>query len=340
MGDLILNGRRYSGLIDAQGIFIDTDNVIYEDAFRGSMTYIATRDCFIRLYIVLGTGATYVDIDGVHIYTFYNNNTIGDSAIVCLKKGQTISVINANTDTNSGYSVYGIQTGDNVTFLSEYASTCYDTNEREVGCWVDGKPIYKKTFRFNSTILLTANEWTNGINVDTSNMETFVDFEVIRTVGAYATYGYLQLVPSNGLLNIFNTRNLAVEVDTITLLYTKTTDTPGSGKLTPTAMPTVHYSTDEKVIGTWINGKPIYEKTYELSTLLLVANNEWTNTTIDSSNIQTVIDAKGYNADGTFYGTVMADPTRSNHTLLGLQTARNNNTANIKVLVIQYTKTT
>lgn len=100
------------------------------------------------------------------------------------------------------------------------------------------------------------------------------------------------------------------------------------------------YSTTEQEVGTWYDGKTIYERTYEFSTALLVEYNSWTNTSIDSSNIQTMIDARAFHSDGTSYGTIMADPTRSSHTLLGLQTTRNNSQANVKVLVIQYTKIT
>lgn len=38
--------------------------------------------------------------------------------------------------------------------------------------------------------------------------------------------------------------------------------------------PTVHYSTDEQVIGTWIDGKPLYRKTFHKTTSF--NNNGWT----------------------------------------------------------------
>ena len=100
----------------------------------------------------------------------------------------------------------------------------YSTSEQVIGTWTDGKPLYKKTYQFNSTVWLNANGWTNGINVDTTNVKVLVDAEVLRTIGAYSFYGYLQVVPYNNLLNIFNCRNTNMEIDTITLVYTKTTD--------------------------------------------------------------------------------------------------------------------
>lgn len=100
----------------------------------------------------------------------------------------------------------------------------YSTSEQVIGTWIDNKPLYKKTYQFNTTVWLNANGWTNGINVDTTNVKVLVDAEVLRTIGAYSFYGYLQVVPYNNLLNIFNCRNTNMEIDTITLFYTKTTD--------------------------------------------------------------------------------------------------------------------
>jgi hypothetical protein len=51
----------------------------------------------------------------------------------------------------------------------------------------------------------------------------------------------------------------------VTVQYTKTTDTAGSGQWTPQGVPAHHYSTDEQVVGTWIDGSTIYEKTLVLN---------------------------------------------------------------------------
>ena len=47
----------------------------------------------------------------------------------------------------------------------------------------------------------------------------------------------------------------------VTRKYTKTTDTPGSGTWTPSGAPAVHYSTEEQVVGTWVDGKTVYQDT-------------------------------------------------------------------------------
>lgn len=50
----------------------------------------------------------------------------------------------------------------------------------------------------------------------------------------------------------------------------------------------INYSTDEKVVGTWVDGKPLYQKTVELGW-----NNSWVGTRVqvshNISNIDTVI---------------------------------------------------
>ena len=47
-----------------------------------------------------------------------------------------------------------------------------------------------------------------------------------------------------------------------TIRYVKTTDTPGSGTWNTDGTYAKHYSTEEKVIGTWIDGKPLYQRTF------------------------------------------------------------------------------
>lgn len=100
------------------------------------------------------------------------------------------------------------------------------------------------------------------------------------------------------------------------------------------------YTTDEKVVGTWIDGSEIYEKVIELTTDTAISYTSFTDTTIDTTAIKNVITAIGIHSDGTSFGTLIADPTRTNHTVLGLSTMRNTATATIKTIVLRYTKIT
>jgi hypothetical protein len=96
----------------------------------------------------------------------------------------------------------------------------------------------------------------------------------------------------------------------------------------------VDYSTNEQFIGTWF-GKPIYQKIIDWSSSPVNIPSTWSVTTIDSSNIERVIDCKGHHADGTFYNTD-ADPTGNNHTNLKLKD--NGGGGTYSYVTLRYTK--
>lgn len=54
------------------------------------------------------------------------------------------------------------------------------------------------------------------------------------------------------------------------------------------------YSMTEKIVGTWIDGKPLYKKTWDYGSILVVSNTIWTDTKISLSenNIDHVIKAE------------------------------------------------
>lgn len=349
MGQFILNGRNYSGLTYAQGLFIDTDNVIKSRTqFYGSMNYTATEDCYVGIYIVgvAGNGVSIL-INNQLITSFYYNATLGDGILYPLKKGQTLSVSGVTTQYESNYIVYGIQEGSPVTFLSEYASACYDTTEREVGCWIDGKPLYQITRAYNNI-----GGTTVRVNVADLNIDRVVETKLSSKNTPSNQIGSGYYINSGDFLRVYldtSTNELVFDRGTyhamtsdgfVTVCYTKTTDVAGSGKLTPTAMPTVHYDTNEQVIGTFL-GKTLYQRTWDFSaTGILVSYNAWTDTSIDSTNMENIVSVKATHPDGTCYEGIMADPTRQSHTIVGLQTTRNGNDARLQYVTIQYTKTT
>ena len=273
MGKLILNGRNYSGLVDAQGVFLDTDNIIVpETTYRGSLSYTATSDCYIYLYVAnKPSDSTEVKLNGETIYLWWRSSVITDTVLVPVMKGQTLTVVNADTSYDGYYTVYGIQMGSQVTFLSEYASACYSTTEREVGCWIDGKPLYQKT------LIGTYNSSATSLQIDVSDLDIDKIGNAFLSISSANYMAEVQDYYSSGSDHIRwyyekSNNNITLEFGNaypekpfeyrLTIQYTKTTDVAGSGSWTPTATPTHHYSTDEQVIGTWTNGKPLYEKTY------------------------------------------------------------------------------
>lgn len=343
MGQFILNGRNYSGVTYANGCFIDTDNVIVQSvSFSNSspINYTATMDCVVEIYNDSASGLEY-KVNSVAVY-FINSGSF--TYPILLKKGQTLTSSSSNSYSGA-YTAYGIQEGSPVTFLSEYASACYDTNEREVGCWVDGKPIYQKTVHLSSVASGTA--YSHGI----ANVENISVVNILakRNTGWFSSGHIFEDSPSNVTESFSVIPNATylyaylygctISDAYITVQYTKTTDVAGSGKLTPTAMPTVHYSTSEQVVGTFL-GKTLYQRTWDIESGILISYNGWTDTSIDSTNIENIVSVKATHPDGTCYEGIMADPTRQNHTIVGLQTTRNGNDARARYVTIQYTKTT
>jgi len=141
----------------------------------------------------------------------------------------------------------------------------YSTDEKMIGQWVDGKPLYQKTIEVNVTTSTNqgANIYTGEISLSTffdfstiDNM--FFDIEhsfyVLGNVRGFV-YGWVVKEASTVLIGTLYARSNVPSK--LTFQYTKTTDTAISiGSDTD-------YSTEEKIVGTWIDGKPIYQKTID-----------------------------------------------------------------------------
>lgn len=96
------------------------------------------------------------------------------------------------------------------------------------------------------------------------------------------------------------------------------------------------YSTTEQVVGTWIDGKPIYETTYDLGQDESVSCTAWFSTGITIANIERVINAQSISSGGTFY-PVMVVCSNSN---ISIEACRDNAVIAVRYLTIQYTKST
>ena len=142
----------------------------------------------------------------------------------------------------------------------------YSDEEREVGIWRDGKPLYQRTFHVTATGNSDTNLDTNIDHFFLVGNTYYGDTDKLseQYIGSGVTaYCYVQVLQINGVwtLRLHNMHNNTLTF-WVTVRYTKTTDTPGSGTWTTQGGYAHHYSTTEQVIGTWIDGKPLYEKTY------------------------------------------------------------------------------
>lgn len=172
----------------------------------------------------------------------------------------------------------------------------YSEEEREIGVWTDGKPLYERVIDLEADTSISYNSWTLT-TVSLSGIDRLVLIQGLNSSGT-AFFGDLLGGNNNDYLQLQTSRNGdTVAVRYLIFRYTKTTDVAGSGTWTPQGVPAVHYSTDEHVIGTWVDGKTLYEKTV---TNIALTHNTWT-TIFDGSSIgATIVEYEGtISLDGT-----------------------------------------
>lgn len=154
---------------------------------------------------------------------------------------------------SGGYQAYG------------FSPIIYSEEEREVGVWIDNKPLYQKTF------VQQLSGQSASIDISSYDMETAFIVDGYYDIGVTMlalneTLGGNTLVYThiNTGLNppYIDCRNYISNnsIIKITVAYTKTTDTAGSGSYNTLGVPNVHYTENEQVIGTYL-GKPLYQKT-------------------------------------------------------------------------------
>lgn len=137
----------------------------------------------------------------------------------------------------------------------------YSFEEKQVGVWTDGKPIYQCSYLTTTGISLST-QWSSAV-FDKPNIDRPLKAQVLRYTGSTFN-AYLVGVQHLTTGFSFNTIMSGVNCQAgsiFTVWYTKTTDVAGSGDFVPNGTPAVHYSTDEQIIGTWVNGSTLYQKT-------------------------------------------------------------------------------
>lgn len=183
---------------------------------------------------------------------------------------------------------------------NQFPPLIYSDEEREIGVWRDGKPLYQRTFVYSASDVTNNNMMTDILASDVDEIMFDLSASYLRTLdqgsgdvliksisyydplnnqgvrilktGTYIGFTQFRSTTSN---NVFDGNSV------LSIKYTKTTDQPGSGTWTTDGTYAKHYSTSEKVVGTWIDGKPIYEKvlTFTVSDFPIVS--DWTS--LDSS---------------------------------------------------------
>lgn len=178
---------------------------------------------------------------------------------------------------------------------SEGTSDYYSTDEKVIGRWIDGKPLYQKTV--NVDVYTTGNIPKDGNSIAIPNLRAELNIEnviigYLSRTNCYTNPAILWIDANSNQLMIEGTDTMAYSSSIIrylTIRYTKTTD---SASTTIQEDPN-EYSTDEKIIGKWIDGKPIYQRTFAL-TLHPTAPAAETLTAHGITDLSKVIDIRGY----------------------------------------------
>jgi len=178
-----------------------------------------------------------------------------------------------------------------------YPPIIYSDTERVVGAWRDGKPLYQKTINFGA--LPDAAEKFVAHNI--SNLDKITKLFGITSNSSGGTFPlpFVNIETSPGYQIVLRATASDIVVRTgsdrtaftntfITLQYTKTTDTAGSGAWTTEGTPTHHYSTTEQVVGTWIDGKPVYEQSLTFNSPAY----NWSKNDHNIANIKRIIESQ------------------------------------------------
>jgi len=140
----------------------------------------------------------------------------------------------------------------------------YSTDEKIIGQWTDGKPLYQKVITFNSAVQINMNASDQTLcDITDLNIDKLVDLEVFRNDYCKQNMWAQYIDTTNKLIKVkplaYNPSETVQTVPILRLIvkYTKTTDSPVAIGID------TDYSTTEKIVGTWVDGRPIYQRTID-----------------------------------------------------------------------------
>lgn len=194
------------------------------EMFSGAIYPTTEKNGYVKNGNYDGNGNAVFKLDASRSSEIYgNSDTVQPPAFAIhfiIKATQTsdnLDEIIDDSKTDIGHTWSGKKISDEI----ESANT-YSTEEKVVGTWIDGKPIYRKVFTFPSYSL----GGTITINHNISDFKFSTKLEYFFT---YANYTYNQwdsmtIKKCNSQFMEFYSSGLSVTDFTIILEYTKTTD--------------------------------------------------------------------------------------------------------------------
>jgi hypothetical protein len=174
----------------------------------------------------------------------------------------------------------------------------YSTDEQIVGRWIDGKPLYQRTIEH-----IISGAGTNPTTEVIDSTFTVENYTLVNVTGLSLynntsdswNFDISSYSPQDGnVLRVGQERNNGLVLYErmitsgrkllATIQYTKTADSAmeiGSD---------TDYSTTEKIVGTWIDGKPLYQKTFQFTSPSSVGQFDISGT----DTIDTLVTLDGY----------------------------------------------
>lgn len=258
-----------------------------------------------------GSGHTIVDNEGVSLTqrddlqfkgAYSEDDSTDEKTVVNVVREMTKAEFDELTEEEkTGFINITDITGGND---DRFQPVIYSEDEREIGVWTDGKPLYQKTFLLSQGVYLPQDQW-----VDTGcylpNAEQIIASDL--GAGVSGISGIMDVhTAENYSLYAMNMRNATVQLFKFTVQYTKSTDQAGSGQWTPQGVPTHHYSEDEQVVGTWIDGSTVYEKTFIFSGITIPKETWTTVANVSTLNIDRLVSVFGNGSGASQVASVNA----------------------------------
>lgn len=251
-------------------------------------------------------------------------------------------------------------------------SDLYSTTEKVVGMWTDGRPVYQKVFTgtmpsTSSDGTLITSYITTGVSINevvnrvvflkNSNGTSIYLNDSIPTSSTSVKYARCTVL-TNSSSDTTNKNKIALSNAiaswssmpvTIILQYTKTTDSANSYNYSSEN----EYSTSEKIVGTWIDGSYLYQKTIAI-TLPNASGSEEVGTWISTgTTVKLCVSCTGYilnsgnrtiplgtvTASGTARAIVGLSNYSANANKIGVFNSNINWNGATGYVTIQYTKT-
>lgn len=260
-------------------------------------------------------------------------------------KTETDNLLNNKQDT--------LIAGDNITIQNNVISssgagvfignvpTNYSTEEKVIGTWIDGKPLYQKTYYLSSPLTISKDTWVQIQGISIADIDRAISTICANERGQFdCVISDLKSSP----IELWNTRSADISIDSITCQYTKTTDTAYTVPIGYSD----YYSTDEQIVGRWIDGKPLYQKTLSFTNLTGAINDVPTGIT----NVEKVCYMEGIclqnNTNGSYRALPYAIPSTYTDSI-GFVFNKNDATIEFRLggntyselyITIRYTKTT